>query len=689
MAYKKRLQENLEFLADKHTVNQYDKKEYQYLLLKESIKEYPFALSTNFYQSLIKKRIIMLQKSKSKKVNQLKYLLLVPVLTLFLYSFNTKEISISSVDNYQNKIVLIDVAHGGHDAGGIVGSHTEKELVLAIAKKIKSLNNENINIIFSRKNDNYLSLNDRIKYINKINPDLVISLHVNTGDVNTQTKNQGIEAYFNNEGLEKVANGLLSNLANESLKYSAIYKNNRFKILRDVKSDVVLLELGNITNAKELDYLVSKKGQFNIVKGIVNYLKGIITNSPIAKTIQQEFNYNQDNKGIIITITKNTTDKQLASYVEKFAKEGLKFTYSGVKRNATNEIKAIKLSLNSNDGSQSQSFSKSVDGGVISSIILGFVDGKLFIKTSQGEKIVMPKNTYIEATDKGKVIVVKREDTKTIKQEGLVEALYVLDGKIVSVADVDKKVINSIHVLKGDQAIAKYGEKGKDGVIELYTYKVADSPKSSTITITKLSNKDTEQIIYETEDNQDSKVTIINGDKEDTYTIITEEKNTKKPLPKAIYFVDGKEITREGVDIDELDIKSVHVYKGKTALAKFGKGDKTGVIEIITNKQALKTGWLYYENATYYYTSKLGNYHYYNRYGEEVNDIDLLKQLNAKNKDTKKQKKNKQKSKKVSTVSYKNKQYFYHITNGELTFYDKYGKVVSDNKLRRKLLKLL
>ncbi len=106
--YKKRLQENLEFIADKKVVNQYNKKEYQYLLLKAGISKYPFALSNNFYQSLIKKRIIMLQKSNSKKVNQLKYVLIIPFMALFLISFNTKEILIQSSQKDVNFINPVD-----------------------------------------------------------------------------------------------------------------------------------------------------------------------------------------------------------------------------------------------------------------------------------------------------------------------------------------------------------------------------------------------------------------------------------------------------------------------------------------------------------------------------------------------------------------------------------------------------
>ena len=64
--YNKDLKQNLEFSADHDTVNNaVCKKAYQYTLLKTSVPTYQLALSNNFYNSLIKKRIVMLQKSKS------------------------------------------------------------------------------------------------------------------------------------------------------------------------------------------------------------------------------------------------------------------------------------------------------------------------------------------------------------------------------------------------------------------------------------------------------------------------------------------------------------------------------------------------------------------------------------------------------------------------------------------------
>ena len=90
--YKKSIQENLEFIADNETATQVSsRKEYQVALVKASFT-YPIpALTTNFYQSFIKKRIVMLNKKNSKKVNILKSVAIVPLLALFLWGFNVNE----------------------------------------------------------------------------------------------------------------------------------------------------------------------------------------------------------------------------------------------------------------------------------------------------------------------------------------------------------------------------------------------------------------------------------------------------------------------------------------------------------------------------------------------------------------------------------------------------------------------
>ncbi|SRX51979.1 M56 family metallopeptidase [Aequorivita sp. CIP111184] len=70
-----------EYIADAKIAAEKDKKQYYQNLLSEVFQTQKISfINTFFNQSLIKKRISMLQKSKSRKTAQLKYLLLVPTI---------------------------------------------------------------------------------------------------------------------------------------------------------------------------------------------------------------------------------------------------------------------------------------------------------------------------------------------------------------------------------------------------------------------------------------------------------------------------------------------------------------------------------------------------------------------------------------------------------------------------------
>jgi hypothetical protein len=92
--YKKAILQNLEFIADSEaTKNLSDKKAYQLTLLKITAHENCVVLTNHFYQSLIKKRIVMLNKNQSKKWNSWKYVLVLPVLVAFVLLFQMEVIA--------------------------------------------------------------------------------------------------------------------------------------------------------------------------------------------------------------------------------------------------------------------------------------------------------------------------------------------------------------------------------------------------------------------------------------------------------------------------------------------------------------------------------------------------------------------------------------------------------------------
>jgi len=98
--YFNNIKQNLEFLADSEATERVaSRKTYEYTMLKVSGNLEVIPITNNFYNSIIKKRIVMLHQSKSNKWNALKILIIMPVLALFLWSFNSRTIYVSPDDN--------------------------------------------------------------------------------------------------------------------------------------------------------------------------------------------------------------------------------------------------------------------------------------------------------------------------------------------------------------------------------------------------------------------------------------------------------------------------------------------------------------------------------------------------------------------------------------------------------------
>ena len=102
--YRKEIENNLEFLTDDTVVNKskIEVTSYQMSLLKVSAAHLPLSLTNNYNQSLLKKRIAMMNAKKSNLNTYWKYFFLVPMIALFACLFNEPVAQTKSPSNTKN-----------------------------------------------------------------------------------------------------------------------------------------------------------------------------------------------------------------------------------------------------------------------------------------------------------------------------------------------------------------------------------------------------------------------------------------------------------------------------------------------------------------------------------------------------------------------------------------------------------
>ena len=185
--YKKAVVQNLEFIADSEaSKNISDKKAYQLTLLKITTQENCVAITNHFYQSLIKKRIVMLNKNQSNKRNSWKYAAVLPILGTFLFFFQVKVVAQEKVNPKQEnetKQSTVDLA----------SSKIEKDLSALSKGKEIYLNGEKasenkLSILDSNEIEKQGKTIEKEIYINgaksdktemdKLNPDEIATINV-------------------------------------------------------------------------------------------------------------------------------------------------------------------------------------------------------------------------------------------------------------------------------------------------------------------------------------------------------------------------------------------------------------------------------------------------------------------------------------------------------------------------------
>ena len=99
---------------------------------------------------------------------------------------------------------MIDAGHGGHDPGASAFDISESELVLDVAQRLEKLLllQDGMEVVLTRRTDDYLSLEERTEIANRESADLFLSIHANASATATV---RGVESYFLNFALNPQA----------------------------------------------------------------------------------------------------------------------------------------------------------------------------------------------------------------------------------------------------------------------------------------------------------------------------------------------------------------------------------------------------------------------------------------------------------------------------------------------------
>jgi N-acetylmuramoyl-L-alanine amidase len=184
----------------------------------------------------------------------------------------------------QGITILIDPGHGGSDPGHEAADKNllpEKDLTLKIALKFGTYLSErleNVTVLYTRTDDRYPTLDERVNMANSKKVDYFISVHIN-GSPNTNIK--GTESHVHSMSSKKSVK--LARAFENEFKTRAGRKSRGVKdsddrehslqVLKFTEMTSVLVECGFMTNASEANYLNTSYGQDVIASALFRAMR--------------------------------------------------------------------------------------------------------------------------------------------------------------------------------------------------------------------------------------------------------------------------------------------------------------------------------------------------------------------------------------------------------------------------------
>lgn len=197
------------------------------------------------------------------------------------------------VSKFNGYTIVLDAGHGGRDGGSVGAEGTiEKEINLEYVLLLKEkLVDNGYKVVLTRKNDDGLysefaknkktsDMNERFKIIKKANPNLVISIHMNSFSSKSA---KGAMTYFRagDNASKQCADLIQKSIATYCGAKNTLGKVGDYYMLNCSYYTAVLIECGFISNPEEEKLLNSSAYKSKMIEAIYSGILLYLGNSSI------------------------------------------------------------------------------------------------------------------------------------------------------------------------------------------------------------------------------------------------------------------------------------------------------------------------------------------------------------------------------------------------------------------------
>lgn len=176
------------------------------------------------------------------------------------------------VHTLKEATLFIDPGHGGEDPGtlSLDKQFHEKDYTLPVAVKLKAkLEALGCKVILSRDQDVFVGLDQRVDMTNQSDADLFVSIHF---DASWDPNWNGITTYFYHLEDENFAQAMQASISSLGQSDGGVQYGN-YQVLRGSHIPAILLEMGFMSNAADLENIKSDQYQDQLAQGIVQGLE--------------------------------------------------------------------------------------------------------------------------------------------------------------------------------------------------------------------------------------------------------------------------------------------------------------------------------------------------------------------------------------------------------------------------------